>query len=110
MAQPFCPRCGAAQDPSNLFCPKCGRRLRAEQSEEAAQEMPGKAEAEPESGSGSKPAAQSTVADDLWFRLRAEEQEYTRRSRRNARVGCLVLLVILVGFVIAIWQWGPTVR
>ena len=30
MAQPFCPRCGAAQDASNLFCPKCGQRLPAE--------------------------------------------------------------------------------
>lgn len=108
MVEPFCPRCGAAQDPSNVFCPKCGHGLLAEQREEAAQEVPGKAE--PESGSGSEPAAQSTVADDLWFRLRSEEQEYTRRSRRNARIGCLVLLVVLVGFVIAIWHWSPPVH
>ena len=91
-----------------MFCPKCGRQLLAQEPEEAAQEVPGKAE--PESGSGSEPAAQSIMTEDIWFRLRSEEQEYTRRSRRNARIGCLVLLVILVGFVVAIWQWGPPAR
>jgi uncharacterized Zn finger protein (UPF0148 family) len=103
MAQPFCPRCGAAQqDPSNVFCPKCGQPLAGEESEAAA------AEASPEAEPATAPATPSTVTDDLWFRLRAEEQEYTRRSRRNGRIGCLLLLVILVGFVIAVWKWGPT--
>jgi hypothetical protein len=106
MAQPFCPRCGTAQDASNVFCPKCGVRLPDEEAEAAAPEVPPRAE--PDAGKGTEAAMPSTVVDDLWFRLRAEEQEYTRRSRRNGRIGCLVVLVILVGFVIAVWKWGPT--
>jgi uncharacterized Zn finger protein (UPF0148 family) len=106
MAQPFCSRCGTAQDPSNVFCPKCGQRLPGEETEAAAPEASPKAE--PDAGEGTEPATPGTVADELWFRLRAEEQEYTRRSRRNGRIGCLVVLVILVGFVFAVWKWGPT--
>jgi hypothetical protein len=106
MAQPFCPRCGTAQDPSNVFCPKCGARLAGGGPETSAPEASRKAETD--AGKGTEVAKPSTAADDLWFRLRAEEQEYTRRSRRNGRIGCLVVLVILVGFVIAVWKWGPT--
>jgi hypothetical protein len=89
-----------------VFCPKCGAPLPGEQPEATAPEAP--PQAEPDAGEGTEPATPSTVTDDLWFRLRAEEQEYSRRSRRNGRIGCLVLLVILVGFVIAVWRWGPT--
>jgi hypothetical protein len=106
MAQPFCPRCGTAQDPSNVFCPKCGAPLPGEQPEATAPQPSSRVE--PDTGKGTEATKASTVTDDLWFRLRAEEQEYSRRSRRNGRIGCLVLLVILVGFVIAVWQWGPT--
>ena len=45
MAQPFCPRCGAAQDKGNLFCPKCGHQLSpdeapAQEASESPEEKP----------------------------------------------------------------------
>jgi hypothetical protein len=106
MAQPFCPHCGAAQDASNLFCPKCGQRLPAE--------VPGtplaaaQGEAAAVSGNETAGAGQRIVPDELWLRLRVEEQEYTRRSSRRARMGCLVLLVLFAAVAIAIWHLGPS--
>jgi len=103
MAQPFCPRCGSAQAPSNLFCPKCGHRL--PEDEPGAKPDPQPEKAAPGLANGAKTAA-APPSDDLWIRLRAEEQEYSRRSRRNAGIGCLVVLFGLIAFGLLIWHWG----
>jgi predicted nucleic acid-binding Zn ribbon protein len=104
MAQPFCPHCGAAQDASNLFCPKCGQRLPAR----VPGTPPAAAQGEGAAGNETAGPGQSIVSDEIWLRLRAEEQEYTRRSSRRARMGCLVLLILLAVAAIAIWQLGPS--
>lgn len=93
MPAQFCPRCGAPQAPSNLFCPKCGHAL--EQPAPPAQPLAG---AEAPQPTHTAPR----VSPDLLTQLQAEERELTRRSRRTARLGCIVALMILAVLIAAL--------
>lgn len=107
MAQPiFCAGCGAEQQPSNLFCPRCGRRLAPKGGSGVT------AESGSETGrSGNTPSATpSFISEEMWLRLKAEEEEYSRRSQRKARVGCLILSLLLIAGAVAIWLWVPSKR
>jgi len=48
------------------------------------------------------------MSDEFWLRLQAEEQEYSRRSKITARIGCLAFLLLVAGTVSFIWWWGSS--